>query len=845
MKLLTGKPRTAGGRGPGRVKTETPRHPTLVLSQIEAELPTKFVKITFISATAWLIATYHRLPSRSSLSVSLMIVLAYISGVSASLISHSWSVAVSAAALAAVMFILACRGGRRAALLALAFLSAGYFVGAARLETLGASLLKESYLGKRVTLSGYVSEAAAQKGDRISFVMNADRVERPDSAAPDSEDVQVEARCKGGCPENLLEDLAVGRRVKVSGSAGEPAVNAGADFDYGLYLSRRGINVELSAAAGAVKPQAQSRGGWRGFVDAARRRATGHLETGGWGDAGAVLEGMVLGDTDRIPDQAINDFRDSGLLHMLAVSGQNVVLLGFILALFCRALRLPRTLSSLFAIGVICIYVPLTGAGPSILRAGVVGILGLAALLFSGGSDRYHFLALAAAVILTLNPYSLLDPGFQLSFGAVLAIFLVAPVLAAALSFLPQLLAEACAISAAAGLVTAPITLVHFNQVSLLCVPANLLAEPAEAPVMTLGVLSIAAGFFSADLAWLINAAASACTGYVISVAHLFASLPGAVYRSASPSWLTIVLFYLLLTLAVGISRTTGFRAAAAWLARRRRMLASLALILTVALAGFACFGPRAGEAPATYRASFLDVGQGDAILLQEPGEANILIDGGPGGMVMDRLKESGVGRLDAVILSHPHADHLAGLLEVLKSYPVAAVYDGGPQTPSPMYRDFLKLVRDKGIPYHAVKRGQTLNYGELTLKVYNPGDSQRPDDPNANSVVVVASYRGLDILCPGDAEGDVLTTLGLPPVEVYKIGHHGSSDSLLPQVLRLVKPAVAVISVGDPNDYGHPAPGTLTQLKRAGPRVFRTDRQGTVRVSFSGGGGVEVTTDR
>ncbi|MHB1464524.1 MAG: DNA internalization-related competence protein ComEC/Rec2 [Thermoleophilia bacterium] len=810
---------------------------------MNARLPLYYLKKSIRFAGSIAGKGLDRWPSGVRPSTPLAVLLAYVAGVSACLLSHSWWAAGPAALLAAALLGAACRCRRPALLIALAFLAAGFFIGAARLDALGGSELKTAYLGKRVTLEGYVAEAPAQKGNRISFVMNVDRVRRLDAVAADSEDVMVEVRCRDSCAAGLAGGLRIGRRVSVSGDAGEPPANAGTDFDYGLFLERRGINAVLSASADAVRPLADSRGGWRGFVDAARRRATGNLENGGWGTAGAVLKGMVLGDTDQVPDQVISDFRDSGLLHMLAVSGQNVVLLGFILALMCRALRLPPVMSSLFAIAVICVYVPLTGAGPSILRAGVVGILGLAALLFSGQSDRYYFLALAAAVILTLNPYSLLDPGFQLSFGAVLAIFLVAPLMAAALAFLPKMLAEACSISAAAGLVTAPITLVHFQQISILCVPANLFAEPAAGPVMLLGVLSIAAGMVSADLGWLLNAAASACTGYVISVAHFFASLPGAVYSGAAPSWAAIILFYLALALAVGASRTCGFRAAAGWLRRRRRLVLAVVLVLALA-AGFACAGGRAGRAPAAYTVSFLDVGQGDAELIQLPGQATILIDGGPGSRVLDRLRENGVGRLDAVILTHPHADHLAGLLEVLKSYPVASVYDGGPQTASPMYRDFLRLVRDRNIPYRALKRGQTLTYGGLALKVWNPGDSQRPDDPNANSVVIVASFRGLDILCPGDAEGDVLGTLGLPPVEVYKIGHHGSSDSELAQVLELVKPAVAVISVGDPNDYGHPAADTLTKLKRVGPEVFRTDHQGTVHVSLTGAG-MEITTDR
>ncbi|MEK7817333.1 MAG: MBL fold metallo-hydrolase, partial [Actinomycetota bacterium] len=250
------------------------------------------------------------------------------------------------------------------------------------------------------------------------------------------------------------------------------------------------------------------------------------------------------------------------------------------------------------------------------------------------------------------------------------------------------------------------------------------------------------------------------------------------------------------------------------------------------------------GAPPHEFTVSFLDVGQGDAILFQDPGGATVLIDGGPGSSVTDRLKESGVDRLDAVILSHPHAAHLAGLEDVVNKYPVAAVYDAASPSSSPLYRDFLKQVQEKGIPYSALRKGRVLSFGELVMSVLSPGDSQKEDDMNANSVVIAARFRGLDILLPGDAEGNVLSVLDLPQVEVFKVGHHGSRDGLLKPVLDSIRPGVAVISCGAGNSYGHPAQDTLAKLKAAGAETYRLDTQGTVRVTLAGGN-MEVQTER
>jgi competence protein ComEC len=463
--------------------------------------------------------------------------------------------------------------------------------------------------------------------------------------------------------------------------------------------------------------------------------------------------------------------------------------------------------------------------------------------LFSRQTNRYHFLAIAAAIILSLNPYSLLDPGFQLSFAAVIAIFLVAPVFAMPLAFLPPMLREVTSISAATGLVTAPITLFHFHQASMVTVPANIAAAPVAAPVMLLGVLSVLVSPISSDICWILNAAGAACTGYLITMARLFASLPFAVYTGNSPGLLAMILFYGMLGGIVMASRKFGFTAAAVRLKEHRRLALALVLLL-VLLAGFACLSSSPAHPPSNYTVSFFDVGQGDAVLIQVPGGATVLIDGGPGSSVLDRLKESGVAKLDAVILTHPHADHLAGLISTLKKYEVDTVYDGGSPSASPLYRDFLKEINEKHIRYQTVRRGQTILYGDLELKIYNPTDNQPPDDANANSVVIIARYQGLDILCPGDAEGEVLAGLDLPHVQVYKVPHHGSRDSLLKQVLSRIKPDIAVISVGEHNDYGHPAEDTLTKLREAGSVIFRTDRQGTIRISKTDNG-VNVSTDR
>jgi competence protein ComEC len=623
---------------------------------------------------------------------------------------------------------------------------------------------------------------------------------------------------------------------------------------FDAYQRRRGASAALEVAA--LRRTGERRGGFAGVVDAVRRRAEAGLVRGLRDDEAALLRGMVLGQDERLADDVRDDFKRSGLAHVLAVSGQNVMLLTTLVLAAGALVGLPLRTRLVAALALVALYVPLTGAGPSIQRAGVMGAAGLVAALAGRPAHRWYALGLAAAITLALNPLAVGEPGWQLSFAAVVALLALVPSLRAALArHLPGPVADVAAITVAATIGTAPLMALHFEQVSLAALPANLLAAAAIAPVMWLGMLSAAAAQIAPELALPFNAVNAPLLAFVEWVARTFAAAPAAVVpvRLGSPAALAAA--YGALAVAVlGVRaawRRAGFvpgagappmssgagAAALVPIHRGRRAAGALAL---VALTGLGCAKAlddgSPPPAPGELVVSFLDVGQGDATLLQMDGAAVLVDTGPPGGPILRRLDEAGVERLDALVITHAQSDHEGAALEVLGRVPTRLVVNGGAGWPSRVQDGLPRATRARRIAAHA---GQVLTLGGIRMRLLwppPPGPGFRAEgDPNVRAVVALVQVGSFDVLLPADAESDVTAALDLPRVEALKVAHHGSADEGLPALLERTDPQFAAIEVGERNTYGHPAPSTLAAL-RAVDHVYRTDRDGTVRLRVRDG---------
>jgi competence protein ComEC len=604
-------------------------------------------------------------------------------------------------------------------------------------------------------------------------------------------------------------------------------------FDERTWLRRHGVHVVVRADRWRIVGR---RGGLSGLADRLRERLSRGMAPGLHGERRAVIAGIVLGEDEGLSEELRARFRSSGLYHLLAVSGQNVALIAGGAIMLVYLAGLSRIVGEVVALGAIGGYVMAVGWQPSVVRAGVAGALASLAWLASRPSDRWYFLLLGAGLLLGWSPYSLLDAGFQLSFAAVAAIFVVVPRLQQTLAGypVPRSLGEVVAVSGACGVATAPILLTQFGVIPVYSIPANALAAPVVAPLLGIALVTAIVAPVAPPLAAVLAWVNGWLAVYLAGCARLMGGLPYAAVSART----AIVGAMAIVGLAYVLTRFRG---------PRRAQVVAIAVAAALVAGGWRLYsGPSPPPSPSGLRITFLDVGQGDGALIQVPGGSVLVDEGPPEAKVAAQLGRLGVKTLSMIVLTHPQRDHVGGAKDVLRQLQVGIVLDPAIPSESSDENGALAEARRHHVRIVVARAGESFRIGALRIRVLWPDGPGPPgDDPNNHAVVLLASYGKTDALFTADAESDVTGHLHVPPVEILKVAHHGSDDPRLAEELKSIQPRVAVISVGAHNDYGHPNPTTLATLGATpGLAVYRTDRDGAVVVE-SDGRGISVHTSR
>ncbi|WP_425585237.1 ComEC/Rec2 family competence protein [Streptomyces vastus] len=575
------------------------------------------------------------------------------------------------------------------------------------------------------------------------------------------------------------------------------------------------------------------------------RAATEGLEP----DARALLPGLVVGDTSRITPELDESFKATDLTHLLAVSGANFTILLALLigppglaqhaerrGLASRIgipLRTTSVLGGALSLGFVIVCRP----DPSVLRAAACGSIALLAI--ATGRRRSLIPALATAVLLLVlyDPWLSRSYGFLLSVLATGALLTLAPRWSAALQRrrVPPRLAEALAAAGAAQAVCAPVVVVLSARVSLVAVPCNLLAEFAVAPATVLGFATLATALWAMPVAKALAWCASWPAGWIADIARAGAALPGAGVDWPD-SWMGALLLACVTVVLVLVGRRLLRHP---WLSGACALLLLLVLVQPAPITRVITGWP-----PPGWRFAMCDVGQGDAMVLAAGDGAGVVVDAGPDAVLVDRcLRTLGITKIPIVVLTHFHADHVAGLPGVLRGRSVGAIETTGFEEPLDQAEFVHRQAAARRIPVTRAVAGERRRTGALDWRVLwpPPRPAPTPEGPNDASVALFVRSAGLTLLLLGDLEPPAQQALLRSPagaalggVDVLKVAHHGSAYQD-PELIRRTAPRLALISSGVDNPYGHPAPSTVAALRAGGATVLRTDEEGAMAVAGEG----------
>ena len=538
----------------------------------------------------------------------------------------------------------------------------------------------------------------------------------------------------------------------------------------------------------------------------------------GDGNAGALIPGMVLGDTSKQSVEFKNSMRRSGLTHLVAVSGANFALVSaFVLwmmqFLFARMkFRLSATAISLIA------FIALVRPSPSVLRAAAMAAVLLVAQGTKKGRDSLPALGFAMAAVVVVDPWQARDAGFALSVLATAGLLLFAPVLIEKLSIhLPGKLAQALAPPIAATVFCSPIIVALSGYLAPMSVIANLLAAPFVAPITIVGFIAALfspfAPLISTVLIWFIRFPA----GAIALIAHWASSFPVLTLQSGKIGFLIVASF------------TLG-----SWLLKK--WLKHIIVFTLVILISITWLQRWPGG---DWQVANCDIGQGDSMVINLGNHRGIVIDVGPNPVAEDRcLKALGIKEIPLLILSHFHADHVAGLTGAIKNRAVGQVWVS--VNSAPLIESAKAQAALKGVEMIKAVRGMSARVGPLTIRVLWPTLSatsfeEMPGDGsqiNNSSIATLITSDAFSLFAGGDLEPPVQEILvkDVGPVDIYKVCHHGSRYQDL-AFMSALHPRISIISVGAGNTYGHPAVQTLQALARLGSEVLRTDIDGAVAV--------------
>ncbi|MCH8567786.1 MAG: DNA internalization-related competence protein ComEC/Rec2 [Balneolales bacterium] len=695
--------------------------------------------------------------------------------------------------------------------------------------------------GEQLQWHGRILESTYNQTRTLSLVMRVDSLHFDGVKLKNKSSFRTQIRFFRA--DSLLANtLAAGSYVSVAAVPTPiPRLRNPHDFNVESWLSGQGIFIQARGEQLLELHQYPNIFGWGWWRNKMRSGIDAVFST----EQAPLAKAIMIGYRADLDAGIRQDFSRAGLAHLMAVSGMHVgfvlIPLWFVIPFFWRQ-RWGKEAGLVLIFLILFLYAGITGFSPSVQRASVFAFFIAFARLYQYRRDPVNLTGAAALIILVVDPFSLFQIGFQMSFAAVLTIFLMMPVLERFVKpalrsrwFIKVL--NLTILSVFIQLALMPVLVHRFNEFSIIGPLMNTIAAPITQLMFILGFASVFVGFVNEQFGIFVAIPADILTSWLASISAWSAALPGAwVYGSLSSPWFYVVwmcLFFFIATI---------------WNPHLRIKWLAVLLVSLIIWQGHHIYMQ---QADTKLRITFFDVGQGDAVLIQTPSGKAYLYDTGlwsPFGNSGDRvllphLRAEGITRIEAVFLSHPHADHIGGLIPILEELEVGKIYDPGFEFQSRIFAGYRAAAEAAGVPVIVPKPGEVIWLDHnIPAKILGPHLQLNSRNPNEHSLIVRIKYGNTSVLLTGDAETQAERKLAgdfceLLQSDVYKAGHHGSRTSSHHFFLDCVQPQKVVVSNGLSNRYGHPHPEATARIKShvSKDRLFFTALDGAIILESDG----------
>lgn len=556
-------------------------------------------------------------------------------------------------------------------------------------------------------------------------------------------------------------------------------------------------------------------------------------------EEGNLLLAILLGDKDKLSEDIQESFKTSNLSHMLAVSGAHVSYIILELTYVLQNSIIGKKNGKIVCIIFLLAFMAITNFTPSVTRACIMAILTLFSSIIYRKSDVYTNISVAALITLIFNPYSLLDLGFQLSYGGTIGIIIFIKRIqekksnSKVINYIKQM----ALVSIYANIIIIPIMMYHFNTVSFTFIISNIMASPILGIIVITGFLFIIASITVKPLTRLIAIFIKPILSILIKISQICSKLPFSNILVVTPYMFNVISYYAIILYCIKSKKNNKCKII-------------ICLLIVLILTNFIIY-----IFPQKLRIFFIDVGQGDSTLIITPDKKTVLIDGGGSDsfdvgekVLLPYLLDRRILKIDYVLISHFDTDHCGGILTIMEKVKVKNIIISEQAEHSENYERFKKLMIHKKIRLIEVKKGDKIKIGRYSeFKILFPTSRLLSENPlNNNSIVAQFNYNNFKMLFTGDieklAEQQILKTEKAEiRADILKVAHHGSKTSSIPEFIKAVRPKIALIGVGKNNTFGHPNQQTIKNLENIKCRIYRTDLQGEIIIKIDQKGRMNV----